>query len=206
MSEEFDKSYWEGRYRGHAGVRVMRPNPQLVTEAGELAPGKALDAGCGEGADACWLASRGWLVTAVDISGTALGRARDHAETFGPDIAGRIEWVEADLTGWTPAEGHFDLVATHYVHVAGSRESLFRRLAAAVAPGGTLLIVGHDPSDQHTADYDVHFTAGEIAGDLDPDRWEIVVAETRSRPATGHGSQDVTLRDAVLRARRRVAG
>ncbi|WP_326822193.1 class I SAM-dependent methyltransferase [Streptosporangium sp. NBC_01756] len=223
MSEEFGKAYWEERYRGHAAAYDRRPNPQLVAEAGELAPGTALDAGCGEGADAIWLASRGWRVTAVDIAGTALHRAREHAETLGADLASRVDWVQADLTDWTPTEEHFDLVSTHYVHPAASREALFRRLAASVAPGGTLLIVGHHPSGpqptgSHASALQVHFTAEEIAAGLDPGRWDIAVAEARTRSATAHEGHDghehhehhegheghgITIHDTVLRARKR---
>ncbi|WP_110943709.1 class I SAM-dependent methyltransferase [Streptomyces niger] len=217
MNEAFDKAFWEERYRGQHGARVPRPNPQLVAEAAELAPGRALDAGCGEGADARWLAARGWRVTAVDIAAGALDRARQQAAAAGADVADRIEWREADLTAWVPPEGHFDLVSTHYVHPAGSPQELFRRLAAAVAPGGTLLVVGHDPSGHgtdgtHDAPGEVHFTAEEVAADLDPDRWDVLVAEARTRPAhghgghgdhDGHGGHGGTLQDSVLRARKR---
>ncbi|MQA84526.1 MAG: methyltransferase domain-containing protein [Streptosporangiales bacterium] len=207
MSEEFGKAYWEERYRGRTALCSRRPNPQLVGEAGDLAPGTALDAGCGEGADAIWLASRGWRVTAVDIATTALRHAREHAETLGADITSRIDWVQADLTSWTPTEEHFDLVSTHYVHPAAPREALFRRLAASVAPGGTLLIVGHHPSDQQTTPSrastpEVYFTAEEVAASLDPDRWDIAVAEARHRSATDPDGHEITIRDAVLRARK----
>ena len=208
MSEEFGKAFWEDRYRGHTGVCSRRPNPQLVTEAEDLVPGTALDAGCGEGADAIWLASRGWRITAVDFATTALRRAREHAETLGAGITSRIDWVQADLTSWTPTEEHFDLVSTHYVHPAASREALFRRLAASVAPGGTLLIVGHHPSDlqttnSHTCAPEVYLTAEEVAASLDPDRWDIAVAEARPRSATAPDGHEITIRDAVLRARKR---
>ncbi|GAB3136716.1 class I SAM-dependent methyltransferase [Micromonospora sonneratiae] len=208
VSEEFGEAYWEDRYRTHAAEHGRQPNPQLVAEVRDLAPGTALDAGCGEGGEAIWLASRGWRVTAVDIATTALRRAREHAEALGPDVANRIDWVRADLTGWTPTGEHFDLVTTHYVHPATSRDALFDRLAAAVTPGGTLLVVGHHPSDQHAARShastpDVHFTAEEIAASLDPDRWEIVVADARTRSVTRHDGHEITLRDTVLRARRR---
>jgi SAM-dependent methyltransferase len=208
MSEKFSKAFWEERYRGHTAARGRRPNPQLVTEAGDLAPGTALDAGCGEGADAIWLASRGWRVTAVDIAATALRRAREHAETLGADVASRIDWVQADLTSWTPTENHFDLVSAHHVHAAGSREALFRRLAASVAPCGTLLIVGHDPSDQqttssHASAPEAQVTAEEIAASLDPHQWDIAVAEVRPRSVTRHDGHEITIRDAVLRARKR---
>ncbi|WP_030606762.1 class I SAM-dependent methyltransferase [Streptomyces sclerotialus] len=208
MTEEFGKDYWEQRYRGHTMARIRQPNPQLVTEAADLAPGTALDAGCGEGADAVWLAARGWRVTAVDISAAALEHAREQAAASGADVTGRIDWVEADLTAWAPPENHYDLVSTHYVHPAASREALFGRLAEAVAPGGTLLVVGHHPSGHgtagvHGAPREVHFTAEEVAAALDPDRWDVVASEARTRTATGHGGQEVTLRDTVLRARKR---
>ncbi|MFL6053491.1 MAG: class I SAM-dependent methyltransferase [Actinoallomurus sp.] len=208
MSEQFGKDFWEERYGGHTAVWSGRPNPQLMAEAGELAPGTALDAGCGEGADAIWLASRGWRVTAVDFATTALRRAREHAESLDADIAGRIDWTQADLTDWTPPGERFDLVSTHYVHLAGSREAFFRRMAAAVAPGGTLLIVGHHPSDLETTVGrpplpELFFTAEEVAAGLDPDRWDVVVADARPRPATDPDGHEVTVHDAVLRARRR---
>lgn len=207
VSQEFGETYWEERYRGHASTHGRQPNPQLVAEAGALPPGTVLDAGCGEGADAVWLASRGWRVTAVDIATTALRRAREHAETLGAEVAGRIEWVRADLTTWAPVREHFDLVCSHYVHPAGSREALFGRLAASVAPGGTLLVVGHDPSGLRAsgshAPVTAHLTAEEVAASLDPDRWDIIVAEARTRSVTNHGGHRSTLRDAVLRARRR---
>lgn len=204
MSEEFGKAFWEERYRVHTAACGRRPNPQLLAEAGDLAPGTALDAGCGEGADAVWLASRGWRVTAVDFATTALRRAREQAETRGADVTSRIDWVQADLTGWTPPEEHFDLVSTHYVHLAASHEAMYGRLAASVAPGGTLLLVGHHPSDpQHALAPGAYFTPEEVTARLDPDRWDIAVAETRTRPATGPDGHEITLCDAVLRARRR---
>nr|WSZ95406.1 class I SAM-dependent methyltransferase [Streptomyces sp. NBC_00857] len=208
MPEEFTKAFWEDRYSGHNTRYDRPPNPQLLAEAGDLAPGTALDAGCGEGADAIWLASQGWRVTAVDIAATALRHGRECAEALGAEVAGRIDFEEVDLTDWTPPEGHFDLVSTHYVHPAASREALFRRLAASVAPGGTFLVVGHHPSDPHTAGaHDaaprVHFTADEVAAGLDPDRWDIRVAEARTRTVTFSGGREVTMRDAVLRARKR---
>jgi 2-polyprenyl-3-methyl-5-hydroxy-6-metoxy-1,4-benzoquinol methylase len=104
---DHDQDSWERRWsqalREH-GDRVAQrpPNAQLVSEVGDLRPGRALDAGCGHGSDALWLAARGWQVTAVDFSATALAYARSTAETWGPDVAERIDWVEADLGSWTP--------------------------------------------------------------------------------------------------------
>lgn len=206
MSEEFDKAYWEDRYRGHVAGR-RPPNPQLVAEAADLAPGPALDAGCGEGADAAWLAARGWRVTAVDIAATALRRAREHAETLGSEIGGRIDWVEADLTEWTPPAESFALVSAQYVHPAAPRATLLRRLADAVAPGGTLLVVGHHPSDRHSGSHGPaagsQHTAEEVAACLDAGRWDIVVAEARLHTVTDPHGHEITMSDAVLRARKR---
>lgn len=217
VSEDFDKEYWERRYGGqgeghgkhggggHGGART---SPQLVAEAAGLEPGTALDAGCGEGGDALWLASRGWRVRAVDLSETALDRGRERAAALGPEAAARIDWEQADLTRWSPPEGAFDLVTSQYVHTTGSLRDLLARLATAVAPGGTLLFVGHHPGDGHSThahgpDPHVHFTAAEAAAVLDPERWEVVVAEDRSRTVTRSGGQEIAMEDAVVRARRR---
>jgi thioredoxin reductase/SAM-dependent methyltransferase len=193
---------WDERYRSGPQIWSGDPNPVLVTEVAGLPPGTAFDAGTGEGADACWLAAHGWQVTAADISSVALQRAADRADTLGLDIT----WLHADLTG-TPALGTYDLVTAHYLHAPKTaRESLFRHLAAAVAPGGTLLMVGHDPSDQATTMPRPHlaemgWTAGELAASLG-EGWTIEVAEARPRRATGADGRKVTISDAVLRARR----
>jgi SAM-dependent methyltransferase len=205
----FDEASWEERYGSSERVWSGRPNPQLVAEASDLAPGTALDVGCGEGADAIWLASRGWRVTAVDFATTALRRGAAHAEAKGVELAARIEWRHADLRVWTPPEADFDLVSAQYMHLPpAERRDLFARLAAAVAPGGTLLIVGHDISDLETGAHrpdmpEMFFTADEVAGSLDPDHWEIVTAEPRPRPGHQHEGVHLTVHDAVLTARRR---
>lgn len=215
MSERLDQAFWERRWEqvcdAHAAVvRDWPPNPRLVAEAEGLPPGTALDAGCGHGVDAIWLASGGWTVTAVDFADTALRRARERASTLGSEVASRIDWIRADLGTWTPPEQRFDLVSSHYVHGAARRDTLFRRLATSVAPDGRLLIVGHHPSDRHAAGPhalapEVYFTAEEVAAILDPDRWDIAVAETRPRSAIGPDGHETTMHDAVLRARRRPA-
>jgi len=97
-----DEAFWEDMYRSRSAAWSGSPNPQLVTEAAGLTPGTALDVGCGEGGDAVWLAERGWQVTAVDISATALQRAATHAAQAGPDVSGRITWRQADLTSKAP--------------------------------------------------------------------------------------------------------
>ncbi|MFI6429539.1 class I SAM-dependent methyltransferase [Rhodococcus oryzae] len=204
----FDERAWEERYRSRSGIWSGSPNPHLVAEAAELPPGTALEVGAGEGADAHWLAERGWRVTAVDFSTTALQRAAARAEALGADVAHRLNWVHADLTA-EPVEGRFDLVTAHFMHLPEPQRSvLYARLAAAVAPGGSLLIVGHHPSDLQTTvprppAPELFFTAEELAGSLDPDEWDIVAAEARARAATDPDGREVTIHDAVLRARRR---
>ena len=204
---DYDRNFWEERWsqalREH-GDRVAQrpPNTHLTAEVADLRPGRALDAGCGHGSDTLWLVARGWQVTAVDFSATALGFARSTAEAMGPDIAKRIDWVEADLGAWTPRPGEYDLVVSLYVHVSGSVEEMVERMATGVAPGGTLFLVGHRPIDPATgaptaAAGQVQVSVEEARAALDPARWELLVAEDRPRPTAGTGV------DAVIRAERR---
>ena len=203
----YDRSFWEERWsralRDHADQAARRPpNAHLVAEIAPLAAGDALDAGCGHGSETLWLAERGWRVTAVDFSATALAHAESRAEAFGGEIARRIEWVCADLAGWTPQPERFDLVTCLYVHVAGSVEEMVRRMAGGVRTGGTLLLVGHRPIDPVTgaptpAAGQRQVSVEEALGALSPADWEIVVAEERARAAAGSGV------DAVIRAQRR---
>jgi len=94
----FSQEFWEQRYRSSPSVWSGHPNTHLVSEAADLAPGNALDVGTGEGADAVWLAERGWRVTATDISTVALDRGAGHAREAGDAVAARIDWLQADLT------------------------------------------------------------------------------------------------------------
>lgn len=204
----FEADAWEERYQSKPALWSGRPNPQLVAEVTGLAPGRALDVGSGEGADAIWLAERGWRVTAVDISHVALKRAADHAAAAGDEIAARIEWTQADLRQERPQERAFDLVSAHFMQLPPDpRRDLFAALAAAVTSGGMLLIVGHHPSDLRRSTHRGHFpdmmyTAEQVAADLDPAAWEIVTAETRPR-LVDHDGRTVPIHDAVLVARRR---
>jgi SAM-dependent methyltransferase len=205
----FDQEWFEERYRSAPALWSGRPNPQLVAEIADLPPGTALDVGCGEGADAIWLAERGWRVTGVDFSTTALERATEHAAAAGDEVSGRIDWLHADLMQWTPPEKGFDLVSAQYMHLPPEpRAALFARLAASVTPGGSLLIVGHDFSDVAAGAHrppmpEMYFTAEEVAASLAPGEWEVLVTEARPRPAKVHEGQEITVRDAVLCARRR---
>lgn len=205
----YDEHSFEEMYRATDALWSGRPNVQLVGEVADLPPGTALDVGCGEGADAVWLATRGWSVTAVDFAATALERAAAGARAAGQEVAARIEWVRADVTRWTPEPGGFDLVSAQYMHLpTPQRRALFARLADAVRPGGQLLLVGHDFSDiaagaHRPEEPDRFFTAAEVAGALDPAAWEVLVAEARPRPAHQHEGEHITVHDAVVRAHRR---
>jgi SAM-dependent methyltransferase len=202
-----DAAFWDARYGEADAIWSGDPNPQLVAEAADLAPGVALDVGCGEGADAIWLAQRGWEVTATDLSGVALARAAAHADAAG--VADRIAFQHVDVTQWAPPEGAFDLVTAQFMHLPSQqRVELHRRLAAAVAVGGSLLLVGHHPSDldgeiPRPRSRDWFFTAADVAAVLDPQEWTVVVADERARQAPHPESGEaVTIHDAVLMARR----
>jgi SAM-dependent methyltransferase len=201
----FDEQSFEDMYRATDALWSGRANVQMVREVADLPPGTALDVGCGEGADAIWLAVRGWRVTAVDFAATALERAADAATAAG--VADRIDWVRADVTRWTPDPDSFDLVSAQYMHLLpDQRGPLFTRLAAAVRPGGTLLVVGHDIDEvaagaHHHPAPERFFTAEEVARLLDPDAWRVEVAESRPRPAGGREGEGHNMHDAVLRAR-----
>jgi SAM-dependent methyltransferase len=203
----FDRDSWERRWeqvlREHGDkVSSRPPNGRLLAEIGELQPGRALDAGCGHGAEAMWLAAAGWRVTAVDFSRTALEHARSTADALGEEVAQRIDWVEGDLEAWAPPPRRFDLVSCLYVHVAGSVGEMVTRLGSGVAPGGTLFLVGHLPVDPATgapspAAGQVQVTVDAATAALDPNEWDILVAENRPRSADGAGA------DAEIRAVRR---
>ena len=124
-------------------------NPYLLVETDRLTPGTALEAGCGEGTEALWLAERGWQVTGADISSTALKAARERGAEL--ELADRVEWVEADLMRWEH-ERQWDLVVTHYAHADLGQLALYEQLSQWVAPGGTLLIVGHAGGHGHEHD------------------------------------------------------
>lgn len=202
----FDRDFWEARWAQalaqHANqISRHPPNAHLVDALQTLRPGLALDAGCGHGAEALWLAARGWRVTGADFSTTALTHARSTAESIGPDLAGRTEWVEADLAAWSPQPDRYDLVTCVYVHMSGSVEETVERLASGVAPGGQLLLVGHRPIDPATgrptaAADQVQVSVEEAVAALDGDRWELLVAEDRPHARGGVGV------DAVICAQR----
>jgi SAM-dependent methyltransferase len=214
MTHTFDDEYWDQVWQGDraASMGSGEPNPHLVDEVSDLTPGTALDAGCGAGAEAIWLAARGWQVTAADIAGAALDRAAERAAASG--VAGRVEWVRADLSDWEP-DTRYDLVTTHYAHPAMPQLEFYDRIASWVAPRGSLLIVGHLHPDATHGDEHGHghgdnappaaasATAAAITARLDPATWEVVTAQESHRTLPGRGGHEVTLHDVVVRATRR---
>ncbi|GAA1001835.1 class I SAM-dependent methyltransferase [Acrocarpospora macrocephala] len=191
--------FWDKMYRSRDQVFSGNPNGVLVTEATGLPPGQALDVGCGEGADALWLARHGWHVTAVDISQAALERAAAAAT----DSTGRVAWARADLTTTPPPAGAFDLVSIQYFPLLRQPgHTALRGLLDAVAPGGTLLFATHalaDLAPRHEEDFDPagYYQPDDIAQLLDP-TWNVLINETRPRtapaPAGTHHTHDTVLR------------
>lgn len=200
---DYDRSYWEERYSGAELTWSGRPNPVLVTEAEPLTPGRALDIGSGEGGDALWLAGQGWLVTGVDISQNALDKAQKRIAALDEALADRITWEQHDLLEWAPEPGSADLVSAQFMHLPDpARSVLFRALAAAVAPGGTLLIVGHDISEEEAGRHSGHFrelmfTPEDVSAAIKGEGLDVQVAHVRSRS----GAEPV-MRDVVVRATR----
>lgn len=203
------ETWWDRFYADPDHHWSGEANPVLVREVSDLPPGRALDLGCGEGGDATWLAQRGWTVTAVDIARPALDRAAARAAAAG--VGDRIVWKRRDLAAWQPS-GVFDLVSVHYLHSVLDlpRDRILRAAAAAVAPGGVLLVVGHagDLPDHVDHAEGEHFpTPEELLADLafEPDQWQVERAAQVARPAATHGdNSDAHLRtDVIVRARRR---
>ena len=191
---------WEQHYASRPQVWSGRVNAQLSAVAPQLGGIRALDLGCGEGADAIWLAEQGWTVVAVDVSGTALSRARAAATSRG--VAEHIDFQQHDLTRSFP-DGTFDLVSAHFLHstVEMDRSEILRRAAAAVAPGGALLIVDHAAAPPWAVTMQHHqFPTAEAVTDglnLDPKQWESKIDRVE-RSVRGPEGEDVTLVDNVI--------
>jgi SAM-dependent methyltransferase len=189
---EWDARHRDGDFEGEG------PNPALVAGVTGLTPGSALEVAAGSGTNAVWLARQGWRTTAVDWSPVGLAAGRAKAAAAGVEI----EWLERDLFAWTPPPRSFDLVVIVYLHLPpDERTPVYARAAAAVAPGGRLLIVGHHrlnategeggPPDQSRL-----FTADEIALELratDPDLLVERAEVVRRVPPPGRGPIDSLL-------------
>jgi SAM-dependent methyltransferase len=132
---------WDRRWEDKRLHARGEPSPVVIAALESLAGGTALDLGCGAGRHAVWLTEHGWRVTAVDFSDEALRQGRERASERGVDI----DWVQADLRDYVPPHEAFDLVLVAYLHMpADERRAILAKATAAVAPGGTFLLVGHD--------------------------------------------------------------
>jgi len=206
MSTHETKEHWEQHYSERERIWSGRVNVQFADVVGNLTPGRALDLGCGEGADSVWLAQRGWTVVAVDISDTALGRARDAAVSR--DVADRIEFVQRDLSEGLP-EGSFDLISSQFLHskVPLDRETILASAASALRPGGVLVIVDHGAPPPWTSKLDHHeFPSAEevVAGlNLSADEFEQVRVDAVERQAVGPEGEQRPWMDNVIVLRRR---
>lgn len=193
---------WDERYAGSEQVWSGQPNVALVAEVAGLSPGRALDVGCGEGADAVWLAERGWQVTALDVSGVAVERARRHALDRGVEI----HWVIDGLVEARLPTRSFDLVSAQYPALLRTPgRDAERALLDAVAPGGILLFVHHADVDHEHAkargfDPEDYVSPADLAAALDSD-WLVEVEDRRPRDV-GSGAGAHHKHDLVLRARR----
>lgn len=208
LREALTGEFWDEKYEASDRIWSGEPNRRLVEQVSDLRPGRVLDVGCGEGADAIWLARQGWEVTAVDVSTVALDRTAQHAIDEGVDRRVDVGVYDA-LTGRPRLRaGRHDLVSIQFLHVPQEDfADVYRRLAAAVAPGGRLLVVGHHPDDVDTGARRPH-GPGLLFG---PERvldavsdlaaWRVEVAEAATREQEVDG-EPVTVTDTVVRLRR----
>jgi SAM-dependent methyltransferase len=196
-----DRQAWNRRYAGSELLWTARPSRYLEAEVAPLPPARALDMACGEGRNAVWLAERGWQVTGVDFSDVALAKARRLAGERGVSVA----WVCADVRRFVPPSRAFDLVAVLYLHLpAPERRDVLARAADALAPGGVLLVLGHDASNPEEGyggpqDPAILFTPEEIASELSG---LVVERAERVRRPIPSVEGDVHAIDAIVRATR----
>ncbi|MFG2899951.1 class I SAM-dependent methyltransferase [Streptomyces zaomyceticus] len=197
------RAEWDNRYADRQQLWSGRPNGALVTEVAGLTPGRVLDVGCGEGADAVWLARGGWDVTALEVSGVALERAAGHAR----DAGVAVRWVHATLTDAALPPASFDLVSAQYPALLRTPDSAAERaLIEAVAVGGVLLLVHHAGMDTRQPDesgFDpADYVWPSMVTDLLGDDWVVEVDERRARLVPDGGAGAHHADDLVLRARR----
>ena len=199
---------WDQRYEQSELVWSPTPNIWVQQLTEDLPPGRALDLAAGEGRNALWLAARGWQVTAVDFSQVALQRARMLATKQLGNDAGRLATLIADVEKWAPQTRSYDLVVVAYLHLPEKkRRPIMRAAAEAVAPGGTLLVVGHDLENLTSGhggpqDPAVLYRPDDIVADIEPAHLVIVRQETVSRSVTDGQGQPANALDALVMARR----
>ncbi|MFF7454307.1 class I SAM-dependent methyltransferase [Kitasatospora sp. NPDC008115] len=195
-----DSAAWDDRYAASELVWGTEPNRWVVRELAGLTPGTALDLAAGEGRNSMWLAGRGWEVTGLDFSTVALGRAERLTAALPDEVADRLTWRHGDARAFeAPPEG-YNLVLVAYLQLpAGDRRAALRRAAEALAPGGTLLVVGHDCANLTEGvggpqDPAVLFTPDDVLADLAGAGLRTVRAERVRRPAGEAEAVDALVR------------
>lgn len=205
--------HWNQRYAEKDRIWSGKANAALISAVSEHPPGTALDVGCGEGGDSVWLAERGWTVTGVDVSTTALERAQQAADARG--LNSLTAWKQVDLTQESP-EGLFDLVSAVFLQsqIEFPREDVHRKLTENVAPGGLFLVVGHaewppwardaSKNTDHDHEHPELPSAAETLAflELTPSEWDVLLCTERSRIASGPDGAAAELLDAVVLVRR----
>lgn len=211
LRQALTADFWDEKYRATDRHWSGRPNQRLVERVSGLAPGHAIDIGCGEGADAIWLAQQGWEVRAVDVSTVALDRTASHA--IQSDVSHRLKVGVYDVMIDEPPihTAAYDLVTAHFLHVPREDfDDVYRRIATAVAPGGRLLVVAHHPDDVESGARRPHgpgllFPPEQVLEALDAGddgEWEVEVADAPVREQqTEEGP--IRVRDTVVRLRLR---
>ena len=193
--------FWEQHYGKTTSETSGRPSAVLKRFVENRATGTALELGCGRGDDAIWLASKGWQVTAVDISKTALDYARANAKRS--NVRSKIDFRTCDLVTDFP-DGDYDLVSALFLEspVTFPREAVLKQAAAAVRSGGMLLIAAHGPMPHSSAHSQnrVFLSPRQSLNqlDLDPAKWREVFVDTIDRPGTGPDGQAMDLTDTVI--------
>ncbi|MFF8770511.1 class I SAM-dependent methyltransferase [Kitasatospora sp. NPDC015120] len=195
-----DSRAWDDRYAASELVWGTEPNRWVVRELAGLAPGRALDLAAGEGRNSMWLAGLGWEVTGLDFSTIALGRAERLTAALPDAVADRLTWRHGDARTFEAPPGGYDLVLVAYLQLpAEDRRAALRAAAGALAPGGTLLVVGHDSSNLTEGvggpqDPSVLFTADDVLADLAGAGLRTVRAERVRRPVGDAEAIDALVR------------
>lgn len=198
--------FWEQLYGQREQIWSGNANAVLAEVAETLQPGTALDLGCGEGGDTIWLAQRGWHITAVDISATALRRVTARAAAI--CVANRVICERHDLAVSFPS-GRFDLVSAQYLQspLDFPRATVLQRAAGAVAQDGLLLIVEHSSTAPWSWNQgpNLRFPSPEqtlSTLELVAEEWQTVRLEALDRQATGPNGEIATVKDNIIALRR----
>ncbi len=201
-----DSHDWDRRYAESELVWSSRPNQFVESELADLSPGRAIDVAAGEGRNSIWLASRGWQVTALDFSRAGLDKGRALAARHERADELRIDWVLADAVHDDLGSG-YDLAVVAYLQLPEDpRREALRRAFLTLRDGGTLLVVAHDSSNLTEGtggpqDPRFLYTAEDVLGDLDGERFDVVRAERVGRevPAEAPDQAPRTAYDALVR-------